>query len=61
MLPGALLVGLGVEALHVFAAYFLAPYAIAKEGTYGALGVAAVLLLALFLLSRTAVAAAVST
>ncbi len=59
LLPGAFLVGLGVEVLHVFAAYFLAPYAIAKEGTYGALGVAAVLLLALFLLSRTAVAAAV--
>ena len=59
LLPGALLVGVGVEALHVFAAYFLAPYAIAKEGTYGALGVAAVLLLALFLLSRAAVAAAV--
>jgi len=59
LIPGALLFAVGLEALHVFGAYVLAPYAIAKQGTYGALGTAAVLLLALFLVSRLMVAAAV--
>jgi uncharacterized BrkB/YihY/UPF0761 family membrane protein len=59
LVPGAVLLALGVEALHVFTAYFLAPYALSKQGTYGALGVAATLLLALFLVSRLVVAAAV--
>ena len=40
-------------------AYFITPYAIAKQGTYGALGVAAGLLFGLFLVSRLVVAAAV--
>ena len=59
LVPGALLFGLGVEALHVFAAYFLGPYSIEKQGTYGALGVSAVLLLGLYLLSRLVVFTAV--
>jgi uncharacterized BrkB/YihY/UPF0761 family membrane protein len=59
LVPGALLFGLGVEILNVVAAYILAPYAIAKQGTYGALGTAAVLLLGLFFLSRIVVVAAV--
>ena len=57
--PGALLCGGGVELLHVFTAYVLEPYAVAKEGTYGAMGAAAALLLGLFLLSRLVVAGAV--
>jgi uncharacterized BrkB/YihY/UPF0761 family membrane protein len=40
-------------------AYFITPYALAKQGTYGALGVAAGLLFGLFLVSRLVVAAAV--
>ena len=40
-------------------AYFITPYAIAKQGTYGALGIAAGLLFGLFLVSRLVVAAAV--
>jgi uncharacterized BrkB/YihY/UPF0761 family membrane protein len=59
LIPGALLFAVGLEALHVIAAYVLAPYAIAKQGTYGALGIAAVLLLGLFLVSRLMVAGAV--
>ncbi|MCZ7590145.1 MAG: YihY/virulence factor BrkB family protein [Gaiella sp.] len=59
LVPGALLGALGLEALHVFTAYVLAPYAIAKQGTYGVLGAAAALLLGLFVLSRLVVAAAV--
>jgi uncharacterized BrkB/YihY/UPF0761 family membrane protein len=59
LVPGALLCGVGVELLHVFTAYVLEPYAVAKEGTYGAMGAAAALLLGLYLLSRLVVAGAV--
>jgi uncharacterized BrkB/YihY/UPF0761 family membrane protein len=59
LVPGALLYGLGSEVLHVVMAYVLAPWALAKQGTYGALGLAAALLVALFLISRLVVAAAV--
>ena len=59
LVPGALLCGAGVEVLHVFTAYVLEPYAVAKEGTYGAMGAAAALLLGLFLLSRLIVAGVV--
>jgi uncharacterized BrkB/YihY/UPF0761 family membrane protein len=59
LIPGALLFGLGLEVLHVLTAYFLVPYALAKQGTYGALGVAATLLFGLYLISRLVVAAAV--
>jgi uncharacterized BrkB/YihY/UPF0761 family membrane protein len=59
LIPGALLFGLGIEVLHAVIAYFITPYALAKQGTYGALGVAAALLVALFLVSRLVVAAAV--
>jgi uncharacterized BrkB/YihY/UPF0761 family membrane protein len=59
LLPGALLFGLGIELLDVVAAYFITPYALNKQGTYGALGIAAALLVGLFLISRLVVASAV--
>jgi uncharacterized BrkB/YihY/UPF0761 family membrane protein len=59
LLPGALLVGIGIQVLHAAAALVIAPWAIAKQGTYGALGGAAALLVGLFLLSRLMVGAAV--
>jgi uncharacterized BrkB/YihY/UPF0761 family membrane protein len=59
LLPGAAVFGVGTELVHVIGAYVIGPYAIAKQGTYGALGVAAVLLLALFILSRLMVGAAI--
>jgi uncharacterized BrkB/YihY/UPF0761 family membrane protein len=59
LVPGAIVVAFGVEVLQVVTAYFLAPYAITKQGTYGALGAAAALLFALFLISRLIVSAAV--
>jgi uncharacterized BrkB/YihY/UPF0761 family membrane protein len=59
LLPGALLFGVGVDVLNVVIAYVITPWALAKEGTYGALGVAAALLVGLFLISRLAVATAV--
>jgi uncharacterized BrkB/YihY/UPF0761 family membrane protein len=58
LVPGAILFGIGVEVLQVVTAYFITPYAIAKHGTYGALGVAAALLLGLFLISRLIVGSA---
>ena len=59
LLPGALLFGVGLELLHAVTAYVIEPWAVAKEGTYGALGAAAALLFGLFLLSRLIVAAAI--
>jgi uncharacterized BrkB/YihY/UPF0761 family membrane protein len=59
LLPGALLLAVGIEALHAVIAYVITPWALAKQGTYGALGVAAALLVGLFLISRLIVASAV--
>jgi uncharacterized BrkB/YihY/UPF0761 family membrane protein len=59
LLPGALLFGIGIQLLTVVIAYVIQPWAINKQGTYGALGVAAALLLAIYLVSRLIVAAAV--
>lgn len=52
LLPGAIAVGVGVGILQMLAAYLLAPYALQKQGTYGALGLAAALLLSLWALGR---------
>jgi uncharacterized BrkB/YihY/UPF0761 family membrane protein len=59
LVPGAVLFGIGAELLHIVLAYVIGPYAIAKQGTYGALGAAAVLLFGLFLISRLVVGAAI--
>jgi hypothetical protein len=59
LIPGALLFGVGVELIHLVAAYAIAPMSLSKQGTYGVLGIAAALLLGLFLTSRIIVAAAV--
>jgi uncharacterized BrkB/YihY/UPF0761 family membrane protein len=59
LIPGALCFGVGIEVLHAVSTYVIAPQASSKHGTYGALGVAAALLLALYLISRLAVATAV--
>lgn len=58
LLPGAVLFALGVEALHLVAVYVLTPYTLTKQGTYGALGIAAGLLVGLFLVGRLVVATA---
>ena len=59
LIPGAVLFGAGIELVHAVTVYLLTPYALAKQGTYGALGAAAALLVGLFLVSRLVVAAAV--
>jgi uncharacterized BrkB/YihY/UPF0761 family membrane protein len=59
LVPGALVYGVGAEVLNVVVAYVITPWALAKQGTYGALGIAAALLVGLYLISRVVVAAAV--
>jgi uncharacterized BrkB/YihY/UPF0761 family membrane protein len=58
LIPGALLFGVSAAVLQIAAAYVLAPMALSKQGTYGALGIAAALLFGLYLLGRVMVAAA---
>jgi uncharacterized BrkB/YihY/UPF0761 family membrane protein len=58
LLPGALLFGVGVEALHVVTVYWIAREVSTKSDTYGALGTSLALLLWAYLLGRLIVAAA---
>ncbi len=55
--PGALLVGFGVSAVHLFLAYFLASRLERSPSLYGTLGASTVVLLVLFLIARLAVSA----
>ena len=59
LLPGALAFGIGIELLQLFTAYVIAPLSLSKQGTYGALGIAAALLFGLYLVARLIVGAAV--
>jgi membrane protein len=59
LLPGAVLFGFGVEVVHAVTVWVIGPMALEKQGTYGALGLGAALLLALFLVSRLIVVSAV--
>ncbi len=58
LVPGAVTVGIGVGIVQIGAAYLLGPYALEKQGTYGALGLAAALLLGLWVLGRVLVGGA---
>jgi uncharacterized BrkB/YihY/UPF0761 family membrane protein len=53
LVPGALLVGIGVAAIGLFNALVLFPWLSEREETYGVLGVAAGLLFGFFLIGRT--------
>jgi len=56
ILPGAITIGLGLQVIHLVNVYFIS-YRISRSSeTYGALGVAAALLLSLFLIGRLFVA-----
>ena len=50
---------MGVELSHAVIVYVISPWAVGKQGTYGALGVAAALLVGPFLISRLVVASPV--
>ena len=57
LLPGALLVGVGFAAVHVFVVYYLSDKLERSPKLYGVLGASTVVLLGLFLIARVAVAA----
>jgi uncharacterized BrkB/YihY/UPF0761 family membrane protein len=57
-LPGAVLLGVGLEVLHVFTVYFLADKLASSSELYGGLGLAATLLFYLFLIGRGVIWAA---
>ena len=59
LVPGAALVALGVQGLHLFTAYYLADRAERATSVYGAIGAALVILLWLFILARLVMAGAV--
>jgi uncharacterized BrkB/YihY/UPF0761 family membrane protein len=59
MVPGALLVAMGVEALHLFTVWYLVGRAERAQSTYGAIGSALVILLWLYIVARLVVGAAV--
>ena len=58
LLPGALLFGLAMEALHAATVFYMAGRVSRMSSTYGPLGVAAVMLLWLFVVARSMVGAA---
>jgi uncharacterized BrkB/YihY/UPF0761 family membrane protein len=59
LVPGAVLVALGMQGLHLFTAYYLAGRAERATSLYGAIGAALTLLLWLFIIARLLVAGAV--
>jgi len=58
LVPGAALVALGVQALHIFTAYFLGPKLVNATELYGVLGVVSTALFWLYLTGRLVIGAA---
>jgi len=58
LVPGALLVGTGAELMHVVSVYYLSGKLQSSSELYGGLGVAAAVLVGLYLVARLIVAAA---
>jgi uncharacterized BrkB/YihY/UPF0761 family membrane protein len=58
LLPGAILVGVGFEALHLVSAFYLGNKIASASETYGALGAAAAIIVWLYLFGRLMVASA---
>jgi uncharacterized BrkB/YihY/UPF0761 family membrane protein len=56
VLPGAITIGLGLQAIHLVNVYFISYRISTSSETYGALGAAAAILLSLFLIGRLFVA-----
>ena len=57
-LPGAIALGIGLEALHVFTVYFLADKLANSSALYGTLGLAGTMLFYLYLIGRGVIWAA---
>jgi uncharacterized BrkB/YihY/UPF0761 family membrane protein len=58
LVPGALVVAVGIEVLHVVVALYLAPKLARSSATYGALGAATVVLFWLYAIARLLISAA---
>lgn len=52
LLPGAVVVGLGAEAMHLITIYYISPRISSSSNLYGPLGIAATILLWAYLVSR---------
>jgi uncharacterized BrkB/YihY/UPF0761 family membrane protein len=59
LVPGAALVAVGVQGLHLFTAFYLSDSAERATSVYGAIGAALAILLWLFIISRLLVAGAI--
>lgn len=59
LVPGALLVAVGAQGLHLFTAYYLAGQAERVASVYGTIGMALTLLLWLFIVARLMVGSAI--
>ena len=59
LLPGAVLVGVGIQVLHFLTIYWVAYLLESKSETYGAIGAAIAILLWAYLLGRVFAASAV--
>jgi membrane protein len=59
LVPGALLVALGIQGLHLVTVFWIAHLLESKTDTYGAIGAALAILLWAYLLGRIIIAAAV--
>lgn len=59
LLPGAILVGLGTAVMEALSVYVLVPVLTKKSEVYGALGIAAAMLIWLYVLGRLIVASAI--
>jgi uncharacterized BrkB/YihY/UPF0761 family membrane protein len=58
LIPGALLVAVGAQVIHVVTVYYLSPKISRSSEVYGPLGLAAVLLLWIYIISRLVVGSA---
>jgi uncharacterized BrkB/YihY/UPF0761 family membrane protein len=58
LIPGAVLVALGIEVLHLITTYWIGHLVARKSNTYGAIGIALAVLLWVYVLGRIIVASA---
>jgi uncharacterized BrkB/YihY/UPF0761 family membrane protein len=58
LLPGAFMLAIGLQLMHVVVAYYLAPKLESSPALYGAFGVATVVLLWLYIIARLIISAA---
>ena len=58
LVPGAVLIALGVEAIHMFTVYFLGPKLVNATELYGVVGIVSTILFWFYLTGRLVIGAA---